>query len=534
MSLYILSLLATIFTLSLWHVLHKGVFSSLSSTLFYMCLIGYGLSAINLFMLDQISAPVILRDIFVIAAISTFFMFVKENLIISIAGLFMLGSAMPTLYQYLKEQQTKPTPSPIETKSTPTPIEEAFLDGTFDEEISLEIDKNGELLLEINQGFSIADLNELKETYGLKISKAFDPIKVNQTDLDDYFLLDISHEHEKDIALIIKTLQSKRAVEWVERNEVMYYEPIESITDVIAPPIKKYAVNDPLVSEKWEYAALQFDKFYTYIKDQKIKPRKKAKLFILDTGVDGEHEDLKKQFRAFDKNSSKDDVGHGTHCAGIAAAVSNNKLGVNSPVPNSRFVEVSGIKVLSGFGFGTQKMIIDGMIKAIDAGADVISMSLGGKSTEAREKAYNEVVDYARLHNVIIITAAGNSAKDASLFCPANSAGVIAVAAVGQDLKRTSFSNTLQHIKYGVSAPGKDILSTYPNNEYKTYSGTSMAAPYVSGLVSVLRSVKPELSPDEAFRILHSTGKITADPFKTGHMIQPFEAIKLLNEEMLN
>lgn len=521
MSLYILSLLATIFSLSLWHVFHKGVFSSLSSTLFYVSLIAYGFSAINLFMLDSISATVILRDIFAIAAVSTFFMFVKENIIISMAGLFMLGSSMPYMYKYLKDHQTKPNPNPIEAT--------ALIDNN-----NIEIDPNGELLLELNQGFSIADLDELKEKYGLKIEKAFDPIQVQKTDLDDYFLVDISNAHEDELNEIIKTLTSKRAVEWVERNEIMYYDPIESKSDVIAPPIKKYAVNDPLASEKWEYGALQLNEFYNYIKDQKIKPRKKSKLFILDTGVDGEHEDLKKQFKAFDKNSSKDDVGHGTHCAGIAAAVSNNKLGVSSPVPNPKFVEVSGIKVLSGFGFGTQKMIIDGMIKAIDAGADVISMSLGGKSTEAREKAYNEVVDYARLHNVIIITAAGNSAKDASLFCPANSAGVIAVAAVGQDLNRTSFSNTLQHIKYGVSAPGKDILSTYPNNEYKTYSGTSMAAPYVSGLVSVLRSVKPELSPDDAFRILHSTGKVTNDPFKTGHMIQPYQAIKLLNEEMLN
>jgi len=521
MILYILSLLATVFSLSLWHVLHKGVLSSLSSTLFYVSLAAYGFSAINLFMLDHISATIILRDIFVIAGISTFFMFVKENLIISMAGLFMLGSSMPYMYRYLKENQSKPKPASIEAAA-------------MHQDTSIEIDKNGELLVELNPGFSIAELNELKGKFGLGIQRAFDPIQVDKTDLDDYFIVNIPENHEDEISEIIKTLKSKRAVEWVERNEVMYYDPIETQSDVIAPPVKKYAVNDPLASEKWEYGALQLNEFYTYIKKQKIKPRKKAKLFILDTGVDGEHEDLKKQFKAFDKNSSKDEVGHGTHCAGIAAAVSNNKLGVSSLVPNSKFVEVSGIKVLSGFGFGTQKMIIDGMIKAIDAGADVISMSLGGKSTEVREKAYNEVVDYARLHNVIIITAAGNSAKDASLFCPANSAGVIAVAAIGQDLNRTSFSNTLQHIKYGVSAPGKDILSTYPKNEYKVYSGTSMAAPYVSGLVSVLRSVKPDLSPDEAFRILHTTGKITNQPFKTGHMIQPYQAIKLLNEEMLN
>lgn len=61
-----------------------------------------------------------------------------------------------------------------------------------------------------------------------------------------------------------------------------------------------------------------------------------------------------------------------------------------------------------------------------------------------------------------------------------------------------------------------------------------MAAPYVAGLVSVLRSVRPDLDSADAFRILHNTGKVTEEPYKTGHCIQPFQAIKLLNEEMLN
>jgi thermitase len=213
--------------------------------------------------------------------------------------------------------------------------------------------------------------------------------------------------------------------------------------------------------------------------------------------------------------------------------VSNNKIGISSPVPSNDFVEVSGIKVLAGFGYGTQKMIIDGMIKAIDSGADVISMSLGGKSTEQREKAYTEVVEYARKHGVIIVTAAGNSAKDASQFCPANSAGVIAVAAVDENLKRTSFSNTLQHIKFGLAAPGKDILSTYPKNEYKNFSGTSMAAPYVSGTIAVLRSINPDLTVEQAFQLLHETGLETEQPYKTGNFIQPYKAVKKMIEGKL-
>ena len=521
MSLYILAVLSTLFTLSLWHVLYKGVLGKLGGILFYISLAGFVLTALNLYMNDQIGVLAIFRDIIIIAGVSFFFMMVKENKILSIASLFILGSALPYMYEYLKEHQPKPTPDPSAQAIS------AISD-------SPQLDESNELLIELKPGFSIAELNKLKSEYGLEFEKAFDPVDHNQTDLDDYFAVNIPDRFTQQLAEIKSALESKRAVEWVETNEVMYYDPIESSSDVLPPPVKKYLVDDPLNVNKWEYGALELNKFYEYIVKQKIKPRKKTSLFILDTGVDGEHEDLKKQFKAFDKDSSKDDVGHGTHCAGIAASVSNNKLGISSLVPNSKFVEVSSIKVLAGFGFGTQKMIIDGMIRAIDGGADVISMSLGGKSTDAREKAYTEVVEYAALHNVIIITAAGNAARDASLFCPANSAGVIAVAAVDQNLNRTSFSNTLQHIKFGISAPGKDIFSTYPKNEYKSFSGTSMAAPYVAGLVSVLRSVRPDLSSADVFRIMHTTGKVTKEPYKTGHLIQPYEAIKLLNEEMLN
>jgi len=453
--------------------------------------------------------------------ISSFFILVKSNKLIAIGGLVALGYALPILYEYLVE------------KSPAHYTEMAAVSAQADQRPS-NISKDNELLIELQPGFSINELDNLRSTYELHIERAFNPLSESVTDLDDYYTVDIPEKYVKNIDDISNALRAKRAVEWVEFNEELSLDPVETNNEVISPPIKKYVVNDPMNIQKWEYSVLQMNEFYQYIKTQKLKPRKKAKLFILDTGVDGNHEDLKKQYKSYEDSSSKDDVGHGTHCAGVAAAVSNNKIGISSLVPNNSFVEISAVKVLSGFGFGTQKMIIDGMIKAIDAGADVISMSLGGKSTEPREKAYTEVVQYALKHNVIVITAAGNSGRDASQYCPANSEGVIAVSAVDQSLKRTAFSNTLQHIKYGLAAPGKDIYSTFPKDQYKVYSGTSMAAPQVAGLISVLRSLKPEMTVHEAFRLLDNSGMELSEPFKTGNLIQPFNAVKLLNQEMLN
>ncbi len=528
MDIYIISYLATLFTLCLWQVFQKGIFSHIVTSVFYLCLFIYVGICVQSVVMGNASISHLIRDIFILGGTSYFFMLVKDNKFIALAFLVFFGSSMPLIYEYLKEEKKQHLAHLSNTS-------EQWPEVSYGSSEQTNVDPDSELLVEILPGFQISDIRSIQEKYQLKITRSFSPTDAEATDLDDYYSIDIPSSYDADRATIVQKLRAHRAVEWLEYNEKLQLDPLmDSQSDVIAPPISKYVVNDPLNAQKWEYAPLQMNEYYNYIKDQKIKPRKKTKLFILDTGVDGEHEDLKKQYVKYDDNGSKDEVGHGTHCAGIAAATSNNKVGVSSAAPDERFVEVSSIKVLSGFGFGTQKMIIDGMIKAVDAGADVISMSLGGKSSETREKAYTEAVQYALRNNVIVVIAAGNAGKNAAQYSPANSEGVITVAAVDQNLKRTVFSNTLQHIKYGVSAPGKDIFSTYPNNEYKVYSGTSMAAPYVAGLVSILKSIKPEMDVAEAFRILHATGKQTLEPYKTGHMIQPYEAVKLLTEEMSN
>ena len=528
MDIYIVSYLATLFTLCLWQVFQKGIFSQVVTSIFYLCLFIYAGICLQSVLIGNTSVSYLVRDILVLGGTSYFFFLVKDNKIIALASLFFFGSSMPLIYEFLKEKKhSTSVESNLDTGQDLTKIDDLT-------ELS-QVDPDNEILIEIEPGFQISDIKSIQAQYQLKLTRAFTPKEAHATDLDDYYSIDIPPSYEADRHLIAEKLRAHRAVEWLEYNERLQYDPlVESQTDLIAPPISKYAVNDPLNEKKWEYAPLQMNEYYNYMVSQKLKPRKKSKLFILDTGVDGTHEDLKEQYVSFDDKGSYDEVGHGTHCAGIAAATSNNKVGVSSAVPNEDFVEVSSIKVLSGFGFGTQKMIIDGMIKAVDAGADVISMSLGGKSSDTREKAYTEAVQYALRKNVVVIIAAGNAGKNAAQYSPANSEGVITVAAVDQNLKRTVFSNTLQHIKFGVSAPGKDIFSTYPNDEYKVYSGTSMAAPYVAGLVSVLKSIKPEMNVADAFRILHATGMQTSEPYKTGHMIQPYAAVKKLMEELSN
>lgn len=520
MEIYIIALLSTILSLSAWQVLQKGVLGEFVQVLFYISAVAFVGTTIMFYSFGHLGVIQIVRDLVVISAISSLFILLKKNQFISIVALVGLTAAVPTIYDYL-------------TVSLKPPAKETIKQVEILEEPKTSYDPEAEILIELFSGKNIRNLDEIKQKYDLSITPAFSPKDHTKTDLDDYYAVDIPKDSKFGFDQILDELRQQRIVEWVEPNEVLQNTPLES--DVLpVKPIKKYAVNDPLNESRWDYAALKMNDYYKYIDQQKIKPRKKAKLFILDTGVDAQHEDIKGQFKIFNEYSATDEVGHGTHCTGIAAAISNNKIGVSSMIPTPAFVEVSGIKVLSGFGFGTQKTIIDGIINAVDAGADVISMSLGGRSSQSREKAYDEAIQYARNHGTIVITAAGNSGNDAAGYSPANSQYVLCVAAIDQQLKRTAFSNTLQHIKYGIAAPGKDIHSTYPNNEYKTYSGTSMAAPFVAGLVTMMKSLKPELTVEDVHYYLHKTGLQTDEPLKTGNIIQPKAAIELFYQEMAN
>jgi thermitase len=205
---------------------------------------------------------------------------------------------------------------------------------------------------------------------------------------------------------------------------------------------------------------------------------------IVDTGILLTHSDLQAKLvpgRGFVGNSNgNDDNGHGTHCAGIAAAVTNNSLGIAGVGWNVRLMPV---KVLSSSGSGSTSAIANGIRWAADNGAKVISLSLGGPSNDSTMRS---ATDYAWSRNVVIVAAAGNSGTT-QIFYPAGFPNVISVAATNSADNRASFSTYGSWVD--VAAPGDSIISTYLSNGYSTLSGTSMACPHVAGLAGLLWSV---------------------------------------------
>jgi len=211
---------------------------------------------------------------------------------------------------------------------------------------------------------------------------------------------------------------------------------------------------------------------------------------VLDTGIDSSHQDLNGLIIAeanfTDSPSPGDSHGHGTHVAGIIAA-KNDNVGIVGVAPGCRLLNV---KVADDAGRCQASALAEGIIWAVNNGASVINISL-----EIREPSpqLEEAVDYAWSHGCLIIAAAGNDGCQSPVY-PAYYENCLAVAATNQDDNLAILSNYGDWVD--VAAPGYDIYSTLPDNDYGYKTGTSFATSYVSGMAALLFNVVTDTNGD--------------------------------------
>lgn len=229
---------------------------------------------------------------------------------------------------------------------------------------------------------------------------------------------------------------------------------------------------------------------------------------VIDTGVDLDHADLADNLvegiNVIDEGKRPyDDVGHGTHVAGIIAAIVNNYEGVSGM---SWFNKVMPIKALDHTGAGSTYSVAQGIIWAVDNGAQVINMSLGNYYAS---NFLHDAIKYAYDRDVILISATGNDDTDEPGY-PAAYPEVLAVAATNAYEQRALFSNFGHYVD--VTAPGENIASTYPGNEYAAMSGTSMASPHAAALAAMIRSANPLLSNEDVMDIMRQSALDLGQP----------------------
>lgn len=247
--------------------------------------------------------------------------------------------------------------------------------------------------------------------------------------------------------------------------------------------VRQFGAPDPLAEEQWGMTMLGTSVAWGTSRGAGTV------VAVVDSGVDADHPDLagavlpgiNTRVNRGDTSSPGRDVnGHGTHVAGVIAARADNGEGGSGVAPEASILP---IKVLDKYGGGWVSDVTEGIIWAVDHGADVINLSLGGDDSNLIRSA----VEYALGSGTVVVAAAGNEATDTPSY-PAALDGVLSVAAIDSDGKPAGYSNYGSTID--LQAPGDQILSSVPGG-YETMSGTSMAAPFVSGAAALVHSAQP-------------------------------------------
>lgn len=290
-----------------------------------------------------------------------------------------------------------------------------------------------------------------------------------------------------------------------------YLYEISSAEDKVSSQL-----NDTYYQQQSAHKQLMPEKLWQYTKG------KGAVVAVIDTGVDYNHEDLAGNIWTNedeipangiddDNNGYIDDVrgwdfvdkggyncasgedcsgedndpldinGHGTHVAGIIAAVQNNNKGISGIAPEALIMPLKAGYSTGRSGFLKTSDILEAITYAVNNNADVINMSFAGAELVVLEDILNFAFDLG----VVCVAAAGNSSSSTVTY-PAGLPSVIAVGAVDSQNYKAYYSNYGDWVT--LSAPGTYILSTMPNNSYDFKSGTSMAAPQVAGLAALLKS----------------------------------------------
>ncbi len=192
--------------------------------------------------------------------------------------------------------------------------------------------------------------------------------------------------------------------------------------------------------------------------------------------------------------------GHGTAVASLIAG--NNGVGI-APA-----ADILSIQVMDSSGLGDSFTLAEGIVQAVDSGAQVISMSLGSYGyTQVLQNA----VDYAQSQGVVLVASAGNDGANQVPY-PAQFPSVVGVAAVDADSQRASFSNYSDAVDIG--APGVGVHAAWVDDQWDEFSGTSAAAPYVSGAIAATLSLDSSTTPQEAVDIVLAYSDDAAAPGK--------------------
>lgn len=234
---------------------------------------------------------------------------------------------------------------------------------------------------------------------------------------------------------------------------------------------------------------------------------------VIDSGIDSTHYDLidridSRGYSFVDDNQDiSDNDGHGTAVASIIAAQTDNNLGI-AGVDGQAPVKILPLKTVDWDGYSYMSDVIKAINYAIDAGVDVINLSMGSDSYSDIE---NDAIQMAISHGITVVASAGNEGCSRYDY-PASYPGVISVGAIDREKKRAEFSNYNDRVD--VVAPGVKITTCVPGDGYDCLTGTSFSAPMVTGIAAMLKSLDPTLNAYAIGKIIRETSCDLGSPGK--------------------
>lgn len=390
-----------------------------------------------------------------------------------------------------------------------------------------------EVLVKFRPEVSLAEIRKLAARTNDRVEDEIEIVK-GLTSIDDL-------DNADPTKVAAQYAKMSEFVEYAEPNyEIKLEEQIIEINHPGDAPVNQ--PNDPQFNQQWALnnqgqnggkARADIDALKAWLK---TRGSEEIVVAVLDTGVDFTHVDLRSniwlrpenvpQYRddelgtfndehGFNAESNisdpMDENGHGTHCAGVIGAEGDNDEGIAGINWN---VRIMPLKFLGRGGFGSTKDAIEAINYAVDRkqkGVNVRVINASWGST-MRSKALEDAIRAAGEQGILFVAAAGNSGTDNDKrpHYPSNYnlPNVISVAALDNNDLLASFSNFGVKTVH-IAAPGKDIISTWLDDGYRNASGTSMAAPQVSGVAALILASEPDLSVEKLrARILKSVDKL--------------------------
>lgn len=424
------------------------------------------------------------------------------------------------------------------------------------------------------RALGVSEIEELMPLSGhqpvKRLARSVNGQTVTAPAMNRVYLMRYNKAKVRNVEEAVAKLSKLKDVEYAEPNRIVYAlggaEAMDAQSKALDEAQQQTAggenravsFNDPLFGNQWGLQSMQIPLLW----QEPFITNKRPVIAILDTGVDIDHPDLKANIWTNakeaegaeeyddDGNGFNDDVhgwdfvnqtgrigdwnGHGTHCAGIAAAVGGNGIGIVGANPDALIMPVT---VMQSDGTGDVATIIKGIDYAVANGADIISMSFGSYGeSKAEEQALGRAYQKA-----VLVAAAGNDGMclnhahpERGQFAPkpmypASYTFVLGVQAMDSEGYRAGFSNYDDNgptysewgedklYNYELLAPGANIESTYPGGNYKSLNGTSMATPMVAGALSRLIQTKEYVNKEYLFGDLINARAATGglDIYKT-------------------